>query len=214
MCAAKKVIPEYFYVFVDNNNLQTKWNFNLRGVFSSSAFTQAATGDERIRKLYLSGEATYLPYILGKPSVDFVSPYLLTAIQKYRIEYDAEICRYSKYSTLPSRMSAVFAFGDINSCEMAAQRYGWDIGSVNKFRLLEHDLNRIARVNMEIVSLASLVYRHSSLDQMEIQKYWTAYWSGVDVMEMEIPGAEFGSRKRVRCDVIWEYLIEGALMKV
>lgn len=43
------------------------------------------------------------------------SPYMLSAINDYRIEYDAEVFREKNYLLYPSRLSALYAFGDLET---------------------------------------------------------------------------------------------------
>ena len=43
------------------------------------------------------------------------SPYMLSAINDYRIEYDAEVFREKNYPLYPSRLSALYAFGDLET---------------------------------------------------------------------------------------------------
>lgn len=140
-----------------------------------------------------------------------LSPYFLTAINDYRIEYDAEACRMRQFPHFPSRMSAVYAFGDYDSCKAVSEKYTWCLDSVYRFRLRESPLNRVIRVNMEHLSLARHAYRVSLLE--DIENIWTHYWKGGGDMAMELPGRQF-KRERYESGVIWEFLIEGVVEHV
>jgi hypothetical protein len=130
------------------------------------------------------------------------------------VEYDAEQTRLRCNPILPSRLSAIYAFGDYESCKQVSVKYpGWSLAEVERFRLLPHLSNRVVRVNMEIVSLARVAYRSASWTAAQIEGFWRSYWSGGGSISVELPvdGVHFE-----RCDSgeIWEYLIEGALERI
>lgn len=137
-----------------------------------------------------------------------LSPYFLTAINDYRIEYDAEMHRMAKHSLYPSRLSSIYAFSDMNTCHQVSMKYGWPLNSVKKFRLKENPFNRVIKVNMEHVSLARLAYKISMITNVSC--IWESYWSGIGNIMLELPEAG-GGRKRYESGVIWEYLIEGCV---
>jgi hypothetical protein len=78
-----------------------------------------------------------------------LSPYFLTAINNYRIEYDAEVHRERFHSIYPSRLSAIYAFADYETCIAVNKKYDWPLSEAHRFRLIEHPLNRVVKVNME-----------------------------------------------------------------
>lgn len=209
--------PEEFYIFVSQSNLLTQWNFNVTKTFSSSGFTSCCN-DKKFEEKFKDGSASYLPF--GKCQVDslFLSPFLLKTILNYRIEYDAEIYRKDNCPLYPSRISAVFAFGSIESCEIAAERHKWLMANVRKFRIKEWPLTRVAKVNMEHVSLANFAYINSSMTAGSIENFWSRYWKGFDEIIIEIPFnfVEIDSsptieRQKFKPEVLWEYLIEGVV---
>ena len=185
-------------------------NFNLIGQFSSGAFSSASLGDEYLQK-YLKGEFRYLPYEPAQIDAIILSPYFMTAINDYRIEYDAEIYREKHYPLYPSRFSAIYAFGDYEACVSINEKYGWPLTEVKKFKLLDHPLNRVVKVNMEHVSLARHAYKVSMLE--DVDGLWAGYWSAFDNLVLELP-ASGHQRKTYESGVIWEYLIEGAVQKI
>lgn len=96
-----------------------------------------------------------------------VSSYCLTAVNDYRIEYDAEIHRKQNHPLYPSRLSSTYAFGDFETCREVSQKYDWNLDAVRQFKLLDCPLNRVAKVNMERVSLGRHAYRVASISQAE-----------------------------------------------
>ncbi|PCI43871.1 MAG: hypothetical protein COB41_06065, partial [Proteobacteria bacterium] len=137
-----------------------------------------------------------------------LSPYLLSAINDYRIEYDAEIYREENHPLYPSRLSALYAFGSIETCRLVSEKYGWPLDAVQQFRLKDWPLTRIAKVNMEHVSLARRAYKISMMQ--DIDRLWGGYWTGFDEIILELPSSNF-ERKQYNSGVIWEYLIEGVV---
>lgn len=199
-------IPSEFFIFVNQLNLITYHNFNLTRKFSSGAF--ASLEFPGIRKKYVNGTIRYLPYEPCKMDRIGLSPYFLTAINDYRIEYDIEVYREKHHCTYPSRLSAIYAFGNYESCVEVNQKYHWPLHEVKKFILIEHPLNRVVKVNMEHVSLARHAYKVSTLT--EIEKLWSKYWSGFGNIGLELPAKNF-QRTRFESGIIWEYLIEGVV---
>jgi hypothetical protein len=201
--------PDEYFIFVNRLNPLTRNNFDLTGTFTSAAFGLCANKDFIIK--YIEGTATYVPFQPYSPDCTFISPYTLKAINDYRIEYDAEYVRMQRFKTYPSRLSATFAFGDYESCELVAKQYGWDISTVKRFTLVDTPINRVARVNMEHVSLGRHAYYVSSFQSQE--ELWGAYWSGVGDIKIQLPSATF-EQIIYSSGVVWEYLIEGCLKSV
>jgi len=206
---ADENVPNEFYIFVNKLNPLTSHNFNLTGVFSSGAFGSLDMNPEFLSK-YQKGSANYLPYEPCEMDSMALSPYFLNVINDYRVEYDAEIFRKRYYQFFPSRLSAIYAFGNIESCQAVNKKHGdsWSLNSVKRFRLLDNPLNRVVRVNMEHVSLLRHAYRVSALQ--DIDSLWRGYWSGFGNIVLELPTIGF-QRKQCESGVIWEYLIEGCV---
>jgi hypothetical protein len=194
------------YIFVNQLNPTTEHNFKLIGQFSSAAF--GSIGDPGFLKKYTEGSVRYLPYEPCQMDQLAISPFFLTAINEYRVEYDAEVFRERHAGLLPSRLSALYAFGDYESCKLVSAKYGWPLHSVQRFGLLPHPLNRVAKVNMEHVSLARHAYRTASLQ--DVDAVWQSYWSGDANCAFTLPSAGF-SRKTYESGTIWEYLLEGTV---
>lgn len=203
--------PGIFYIFVNRLNTVTEHNFANVGSFASAAFT--SLGLPGFAEKYLDGTARYLPYEPARREAMAVSPYSLSAINDYRIEYDAEVFREQRCRLLPSRLSATYAFGTMEACEAVHRRYGWPLESVKQFKLIEHPFNRVIRVNMELVSLARRAYRQSFLEEAEVAYLWEKYWTGGGNATLSVPAPGF-KRALLESGIIWEYLIEGVVQHI
>ena len=199
-------IPDEFYIFVSPYPTTT-WNLNLGKGFSSAGYDNCSDSDFKTK--YLNGTVTYLPFQPSKSDLITISPYCMTAINSYRIEYDAEVCRSRLFPKYPSRLSATYAFGDYESCEKVHAKHGWDLQSIKKFKLVEDELTRVVKVNMEIVSLAKYAYRILPFRAEDIESLWKAYWQGNGTISVELPVVDLSKWKKQNSGEIWEYLIEG-----
>lgn len=204
--------PEIYYVFINTYNWITRHNLQFTKGITSASISEIIANEE-LRKKYLDGSIDYLQFVPNQDAdIHSSSLYSLTATRDYRIEYNSELFRRSHdISRLsPSRLSCIYAFGDFESCKQVANLYGWDINSVKKFRLIENPLTRIAKVNMEVISLlrnADLV----TFDPQKQERIWHHYWSGMGNLEIQLPvngGPEYSIESS---GVLWEYLIEGRL---
>jgi len=196
--------PDTFYIFVNQLNPMTEHNFKHTKTFTSGAVNSCL--DKSFERKYMEGTARYLPYEPCHSDNVSLSPYLLSAINDYRIEYDAEVYREKNHPLYPSRLSALYAFGDIETCQLVSKKYHWPLDTVHKFRLKDWPLTRIAKVNMEHVSLARHAYKVSMMQ--DIDRIWGGYWSGFDEIILELPSNNF-EKKQFSSGIIWEYLIEG-----
>jgi hypothetical protein len=211
----KENIPEYFYVFVDMDNMLTNNNLCITKGFSSSAIS---IPDPKIINDYLNGTLDYLPFvpnpnIARKP----MSMFQNTITSEYRTEYNCEICRKQYFPFYPSRLSAIYAFGDYETCEKAAEMYhgkinNWNLDNVKKFKLEDNSFTRIVKVNMELISWERTANKISSLNQSTETQIWQAYWNGEGNGIFELP--TINGRQRFEVDTIWEYLIEGRITLV
>ncbi len=229
-----ELIPKTFYVFVNLKNNLTRRNFENTGCICSSAFLQVINECDKLTlnkylkgiimgytsfnglttdftEKYMNGNIDYLPFKLNLDSdINFVSFFHKNITNDYAIEYAAEITRRTFFSKLPSRLSCCYAFGDYESCIEVNRKYGWDLSTVREFELINNQMNRVAKVNMEIVSLARHAERVSSLDELTQQQIWNSYWTGLDGIKVELP--TFNDQKDIfDSGLMWEYLIEGIL---
>lgn len=206
---SKDILPTEFYIFVNMQNIMTKHNIeNTKSIFSG-AFGQLSLGDEFVTK-YLNGTVDYLPFIPNKNSdTSMVSMFNNNITSEYRTEYNCELYRKSNNPTYPSRLSACYAFGDYETCIEVSEKYGWNLSTVRKFKLLSDPFNRVVKVNMEIVFLERTANRISMTGQETQNKIWDSYWKGIGNIKLELPKVE--GRKEFNSGVIWEYLVEGRL---
>jgi hypothetical protein len=128
---------------------------------------------------------------------------------KNTTEYNCEIHRKNYKSKFPSRLSSCYAFGDYESCLEVSRKYHWNINTVRKFKLIEHRDNRIAKVNMEIISLQRAAGNVAMIDTENLYQIWESYWNGVGELKMELP--TMTGRQTFESGIIWEYLVEGIL---
>lgn len=198
-------VPELFHIFVDQYNPVTVHNFTFTKTFTSAAYANCAL-DKSFLEKYLNGTAKYAFYEPCERDVQTLSPYCLTIINDYRVEYDAEYFRKKYYPLYPSRFSAIFAFGDYETCQKVANKYNWNLDSVKKFKSIDNPLTRVIKVNMEIVSLSRRAYKVSSLDEKTIESIWKSYWEGSGDIAMELPGTGF-KREICHSGEIFEYYI-------
>ncbi|HBF36602.1 MAG TPA: hypothetical protein DDW50_04710 [Firmicutes bacterium] len=204
-------IPDTFYIFISKYNPSTAHLLKTNRQFSSASISNCAL-DKGFLDKYINGTINYIPFEPRQSELGIVSPYGLRAISDYAVEYDAEYYRLKYFSLYPSRLSAIYAFGNYESCQLVNQKYpnNWDLNTVKKFKLENTlpSLTRVVKLNMEIVSLARLAYTIFSLNEEIRESIWKSYWSGSGNIALELPGANF-ERTVYNSGEIYEYLIEG-----
>ena len=202
-------LPETFYVFVNESVPVVAHNIRFTRRISSAA--AGAWSDPDFVGKYLADGVDWLPFLPNPAMTPWLSFFGANLIASYGIEYAAELTRRRAFPDLPSRLSAVYAFGDRENAAEATRRYGWPLGSVREFRLVPLPLTRIARCNMEIVSLARYASAVSSLDEQTQEAIWTSYWSGAGDIALDLPGMPLGERQVRHSGELWEFLIDGAI---
>jgi hypothetical protein len=205
-------IPDIFYVFCNTADLGC-WH-DLQFTHSITSAGIAACQDAAFLKTYQDGTADYFPFVPNSGrSTGFTSFFSAALTAEYRVEYDVERIRRMEFSRAPSRFSCVFAFGALEDCQKASQIYRWNIQEVRRFRLVDHRLNRVARVNMDVVSLMRSGYRKGSWTEDRSIAIWRHYWSGAEGLSIDIPAVENDrpTRRAMSVGTLWEYLIEGRL---
>jgi len=201
--------PAWVYVFVNQSNPMAVMNLDITGQFSSPVL--AAMEEPGFAASYADGTADFLPFTPNPTiSTGFWSPFVLSTINGYRIEYDAELARRAIFKKAPSRLTGIFAFESLADCQRVSGKFGWPIGTVQKFQ--PQTVLRATRVNMEIVSLARLAYRRASLDAITIDALWRAYWSGADRFTFDLPSVDAMSRETHTAETTWEWIIDGSLL--
>jgi hypothetical protein len=228
--------PSEFFIFVNMRNQITKSNIEKTKCISSAAFLQyiekadVSFSEKYLKgiisayspgqnnadfvKKYKEGTLDYLPFNYNfNCDVNFVSMFTNSVTSSYNTEYNCEVFRRLNYQLYPSRLSSCYAFGDFESCIEVNRLYNWDLNSVRKFKLIPHEDNRVAKVNMEIVSLTRTANNISVLSIETIQKIWDSYWAGKGNISLELPMLD-GNMATIESGVLWEYLVEGILTLV
>lgn len=203
-------IPEYFYIFLDFNGtfgFMHENNFNLtKKIFSGAVINSEISTDYRVR--YLKGEQQYLPFVLSENRPLSQTSFSFNVVNNYLLEYNLELYRYAYANKYPSRLSAVYAFGDFETCVKVSNLYNWDINTVKKFKLVSNtlvkDLVRVSKNNMQIISFMRGLdcTSFSREDQHEI---YTHYWNGEGDLKLMKDNKEYNTGE------IYEYLVEGIL---
>ncbi|MBA7520522.1 hypothetical protein ES705_12618 [subsurface metagenome] len=206
------LVQKEFYIFVDQYSPIAVLNLKNTKCFISAAYGYCSLNTNFLNK-YLEGNVNYLPFGTHEKDLPIISPYCLSAIKDYMVEYDAELCRKNYYPKYPSRLSAIFAFGDYETCKKVDGKYGWGLSTVKKFRLNIDNLTRVIKVNMEIVSLMRTAYILGFFDDKTKDDIWKNYWNGTGDIVLELPDVE-SERKIYRSSEIFEYLIEGKLVLI
>jgi hypothetical protein len=202
-------LPEWLFVFVNPANSMAVMNLQITGRYSSPAL--AGLDDKKFAAAYADGSADFLPFIPNpSQSTGFMSPFTMNAINGYRIEYDAELARRAYFKDSPSRLTGIFAFESMETCEVVSRKYGWSLQQVQRFKP-DHVL-RATRVNMEIVSLARLGYSRASFTPESVDRLWRSYWSRADRYAMDLPTVDATSREQHSVGAIWEWIIDGVLL--
>jgi len=201
---------ETFFVFVNFVRGIARHNLRFTKQFTSAAWSAAVSDADFLHK-YVAGTASYAPFVAAMPDCHFISPFSLTAMSTYRVEYDAERTRLVKHPLAPSRLSAMYAFGDLATCEQVSKKYGWDLSQVRQFRLDRDLLTRVQKCNMEIVSLARREAEFPPSQEF-LDALWDAYWSGKATFQFDVREGETFKQQVVDPGEIWEYLIEGRLV--
>lgn len=194
--------PDPFFIFVDQANWLTAHNLNVSGALFSTPSTGSAHD--------------FRPFI---PNPDFtgdISPFLARVMSAYRLEYDAEQVRRTHAPEAPSRLGAVFAFGSYADCEHVANKHGlgWDLAQVEQFRPAPGLPIAVRKVNMEIVSLMNGHYTLGSWDQQPLVTIWSAYWRGETSITVDVPAPPPQGRRQETSGCIWEYLVDGRVLRV
>ncbi len=204
-------LPERFHIFVDQARPEAYLTYRHTRTFTSR-FGQLLQSEDGRRALD-TGQVDPLPFIPNPRMYGFLSPFTVSAMNEYRVEYDAEQARRVHFPTHPSRLSAVFAFDSADACEEVSRRYGWPLDSVRSFRLAEGVEHRVVRLNMSVISLLRAVYPVAMWTPEVLDPIWRHYWSGAGNLELEYPDLRHGQNwQRSESGVLWEWLIEGQVV--
>jgi hypothetical protein len=202
--------PSQYFIFIDQANQMAMHNYRFAKTFRSR-FADLLTTSES-REVLDKGEVDPMPFVPNPAMHTSLSPFAVSAMSSYSVEWNAELGRKAHAPNSPSRMSAIFAFGDLETCLQVHQTYGWPLASVRRFVLAPQPAARVARVNMDVVSLMRSVWHRASWDPTHMNEVWRHYWTGGAELTVETPDISNGqSWVSHTSGVIWEYLIEGVL---
>ncbi|MDD5070595.1 MAG: hypothetical protein PHV17_07670 [Candidatus Omnitrophica bacterium] len=150
-----------------------------------------------------------------------VSPVVERRVRYFERDEDLlEIYRKQISPLLPSRVSCIFAFSLYDTCKHVADYYDWHDGRICRYNLIDHNLNRVSRHNINIVNtyreLLIWAKDRNLLDSFNNQyaSLCRHYWMGIGRIDFESFPSDNG---RVyadippKCTQVWEYLIEGQL---
>lgn len=116
----------------------------------------------------------------------------------------------SYYPAFPSRLGALYAFGDLDACMKVSKKYGWNVKEIKKFKLFSNmqDVNQlmgIVKCNMEIVSfMRAISYEINNTEFLN--KLYFDYWHCLEENVTDLK-----SNKAIYVEKISEYLIDGIL---
>lgn len=220
-------IPEVFYIFIgQGKNIASQINYHnykLNNRLISSGFNSIMADTSKLLD-FIMGNIFYAPYIPAKQTLHIPSSHQLAVVNGYNVEYALERYRYNHFKSYPSRFSCLYAFGDMESCEIASKWHNWDLKKVKKFIL--HDFSKddanlnilnkaikVCKCNMDIVTY---MWNHD-LHYFPIEegdKMCRQYWTGGGAIATEQQNIETGNIITTNSEVLNEYLIEGVLDEV
>ncbi len=208
--------PEYYYIFLNFDNGITgfvhKHNFELDHKLRSG-FVHNLGLDNKYIERYMNGTQKYIVTNQNENDELPKSPtsFLLGCTDNYGLEHNIEIYRYNNVGVYPSRFSALFAFGDYETCKVVSDKYGWDLEEVRKFKLCSDGalkpFYRVSKHNMEIISALRAIDMNS-VSVKEQDSIYKQYWNGDARGNLVINGETYNIGE------IYEYLIEGTLEMV
>ena len=203
-------LPNELLIFV--NQLRPEAYLTLENTrrFTSRFATLLTTSEGR--ELLDSGKVDPMPFVPNEAMHPMLSPYTVSAMNDYRVEWDAELGRRAHSPKSPSRMSAIYAFADTETCRIVNRQFGWPLETVRRF-VVEDDLPyRAVRVNMAVISLLRTVYPMAMWSSEDLSAIWRHYWTGQGNLELQTPDLHGGQTWRPwSSGETWEWLIEGRL---
>lgn len=199
----------HVWVFVNVELPVTARSLHSQPARFASAAT-AAWETEEGRAAYEAGTLDHRPLIANEASVH-LSPYAAGATAPYRVELAAEAWRREHLPLAPSRLSAIFAFESHEQALAANEHYGWsdDLRDLFRFRVVEHDLNRLLRANGEVIQCARAAYRQGPPDAETEDRLWRHYFNDGRDFELDLPVGT--GVQRCSWGYVPELLIEGVI---
>lgn len=221
MSVGRAEVAGELFIFVNRVSLPTKINFEVAKQFRSGGLSLIAMDEAAYLQRYVDGTIDYRPFVrdgngawIKNPDAPVMisSPFAASMWQgdyRYPAEYDAETVRLREFPIAPSRLSAVYAFGNLETCEDVSNRFGWTIDQVERVRIRAWDGTRVWRTNMQIASLMhKIAEQGNAIEAHYREELWRRYWRGEGNLALEVRDTG-GNRVTLSVDTIWEYLIEG-----
>lgn len=206
-------IPNIFYIFLDFGGFIGKSNsLNLEQKIVSSGIRNIQYDNFSIKD-FVEGNINYLPFTRTNLTFNSPSTFMINTINNYNIEYNLELYRFNYYKQFPSRLSGIYAFGDYKSCELAAQKYKWNLKTVKRFKLNDSNIIKVTKHNMEIISLLRHI-RLSAVSKENQEYFYNQYLLGNGNVQVEATNSAQSFPTILNSGVIYEYLIEGCLTEV
>jgi hypothetical protein len=203
--------PKDFFIFIDRTSMMTRHQYDLMGAFTSRC-AELLVSPAELHKLD-TGQIDLLPFKQNPDQYPFLSPFVVKLMTEQWVEYEAERLRQARCPKCPSRLSAIYAFGDEATCIEVAKKYKWNLHSVRRFELAPGLPYRAVRVNMEVVSLMRTVFRLATWQVEDADRIWSHYWASEGNLQVQTPDIEgFGGKRIWDSGVVWEWLIEGRLI--
>lgn len=216
----QEVAPKYYYIFINRNNKkffnQSYYNNYL---LSNKIITNGIANsfhNEIKRTNFINGDIAYLPFIRNNVLIQCTSPFMFRIINRYNIEHNLEYFRQNEYKTYPSRLSGIYAFGDIDSCKKISNDRNWKIEDVKKFKLEDIEINKYAKIvkcNFKMIGLMEHIDL-PAFPQDEQEKIYYHYWNGGGDFKVLVPTVDDINGKEVSCGTLYEFIIEGILEEV
>lgn len=207
-------IPNIFYIFLDFGGFIggiSGHNFNLEPKLVSSGIRNIQY-DNFSTQDFIEGNINYIPFTRTNLTFNSPSTFMINTINNYNLEYNLELYRFNYYKQFPSRLSGIFAFGDYESCKLVAQKYKWNLKTVKRFKLIDSNIIKVTKHNMEIISLLRHI-QLSTFSKENQDSFYNQYWLGNGNIQVEVPNFS-QSTTILNSGVIYEYLIEGCLAEV
>ena len=195
-------IPEILYVFqlYSNSPLGRSYNdYYLSTKEIKSAGISNLFCSEK-KALFENGDIVYNNILDDKFSV-LLSKFGYENLNN-EFEYCLEQYRKENFKNYPSRLSSIYAFGDLETCRLVSSIYRWNMNEIKTFKVKE--LYSACKVHMEIVSILKDNFQSIS----NIEYYYEKYWRGEKIDDIHL------NNTKISVAPIYEYLIEGVLEEI
>lgn len=115
-------IPEEFFIFVDQSHPIAQHNYRFTRTFTSRFADRLYTAEGR--RVLDGGQIDPMPFAPNPNADPSLSPFAVTAMNDYRIEWDAELCRKAIVPQAPSRCRRCSRSTTSSRAWLSAKRMG------------------------------------------------------------------------------------------